>query len=1086
MATIIGEVKYQLSLDYTKFTQDLEKVSQLLTKTQLQMNDMSRGMASTLTSISKIGDTAKEASKGVQELAKSADNVAKSTSKINTKNLSQEFNLAGINVNKFTDSLFKIGSVGGTIGNTLGSLGKVVTTFGSIFTVLAEGAALIGLEVSTGGLATIAVVILGALGAFNLLTEGIKGVQEALSSMVEVGIKGLEAIINFIGESIQKYGQFQQSQIAINTLLGNNAELGDKIISQIDVLSTFSPTMDVLEGRAAAARMISAGIDPDSMVADFKAIGDISAATGTKMSQIVYVYSQISAAGRIAGNDWLQLANANIPIYDMLGKVLGKSADEIVRMRQAGDTITFDNVREAFQMATSDGGKFEDFMYKMATTTIPGLQNVLSNLFSIIQTDIGSVFGPIVIPILRAFGAVLINIHEYLQANGPAISAYILDIAKQFEGPIAGAIVIAEKLAEMIFGIGDSAMENADPIEIFASLIADLIMVIETCIYIILEIIDTIGELGSTIYNYLKIIVEEIINNFIYWYNVISSVINGLYALITATNSTSGPLAAIRDWVINLASAFDTLIGKVKNAIASLMSFEGAGKAVGTAIGSFAGGAVSWMLPGSDPLGVGNFLGSEIGGKIGSKIGVNIDQGIKDFTNRISNINIEGEVKAAWDRASSLLGDIDYSSGSGDGRGGGDTGGGGGGGGESEAEKAEKERLKLLEQASKQVLKALDNMYKKHKEVFDDMEKDWEQYIDIQQQIAEDTSPIENIMETDESFQKFLDNVADGEENAKDFFSLWKDGWKDIKNFTEDQIEAQVELIDELRDKLNEIDTELLKLQEDYQKATQDRTKTFFEQAAQTTQEASLQIQELQDQLMAATDLDEQQKIIAQIREQEKILETSKQLTGNIEFDKALSEEQKMAAMNPLERLIYIHDQEQKLADESYQQEVDRLNNLSQATYAAVVEEDRIFQKLQQDKINYEQQFTSVYVTELNRRLEAARSAANEEITMMKSIAEASYKEGNRENYEIPKGFASGGFTGGIAGRIAGMVHGNEWVAPPWMVKSNTSFFRSLDNYRMSGGSKTTYNQPITMNNTIKDGADFNLMSHRLAWRLRT
>lgn len=95
--------------------------------------------------------------------------------------------------------------------------------------------------------------------------------------------------------------------------------------------------------------------------------------------------------------------------------------------------------------------------------------------------------------------------------------------------------------------------------------------------------------------------------------------------------------------------------------------------------------------------------------------------------------------------------------------------------------------------------------------------------------------------------------------------------------------------------------------------------------------------------------------------------------------------------------------------------------------------------------------------------------------------------------------FASGGFTANIGENTpAGIVHGGEWVAPKWMVDKFRGLFGQLDQMRenkiagfLNGGmvdnsQQKTYNQPITMNNTIHEKIDFEDVASLLAWKLRT
>lgn len=120
---------------------------------------------------------------------------------------------------------------------------------------------------------------------------------------------------------------------------------------------------------------------------------------------------------------------------------------------------------------------------------------------------------------------------------------------------------------------------------------------------------------------------------------------------------------------------------------------------------------------------------------------------------------------------------------------------------------------------------------------------------------------------------------------------------------------------------------------------------------------------------------------------------------------------------------------------------------------------------------------------ELQRAAEAALAAARSA-----GVSGGSFNPG------LP-GHEEGGFTAaGPKHEVAGVVHKGEWVAPQWMVGKFGNIFGVLEGIRQNkyadGGfvqqPGATYNQPITMNNTISDQADFNSMAEFLAWKLRT
>ena len=68
-------------------------------------------------------------------------------------------------------------------------------------------------------------------------------------------------------------------------------------------------------------------------------LGDVTSGMGTGsegVKRATIALQQMSAAGRITGEDLNQLRDAGIPVYDLLAKATGKSKEEVVKLAQAG------------------------------------------------------------------------------------------------------------------------------------------------------------------------------------------------------------------------------------------------------------------------------------------------------------------------------------------------------------------------------------------------------------------------------------------------------------------------------------------------------------------------------------------------------------------------------------------------------------------------------------------------------------------------------------------------------------------------------------------------------------------------------
>ncbi|MGP3708483.1 tape measure protein [Gordonia paraffinivorans] len=125
-----------------------------------------------------------------------------------------------------------------------------------------------------------------------------------------------------------------------------------------DLNQIVSGTSTSLSDAAGAAAMLAgagvkAGEDLNQAV---KALTNISAASGASAQDIGLVMMQIKASGKLMGSEALQLAQRGIPIYDMIGKSIGKTAAEVRKMGEDGK-ISFEQVVEAVNKGTGQLAK---------------------------------------------------------------------------------------------------------------------------------------------------------------------------------------------------------------------------------------------------------------------------------------------------------------------------------------------------------------------------------------------------------------------------------------------------------------------------------------------------------------------------------------------------------------------------------------------------------------------------------------------------------------------------------------------------------------------------------------------------------
>ncbi|MGO4205186.1 tape measure protein [Rhodococcus sp. TAF43] len=98
-----------------------------------------------------------------------------------------------------------------------------------------------------------------------------------------------------------------------------------------------------------AAGSVAAGIKPgQDLERTLKLVGDAAAIAGTDLGSMGAIFNKVAASNKIQGDVIAQLSDAGIPVIQMLGKELGKSSEEVVKLASDGK-INFETFQKAME-----------------------------------------------------------------------------------------------------------------------------------------------------------------------------------------------------------------------------------------------------------------------------------------------------------------------------------------------------------------------------------------------------------------------------------------------------------------------------------------------------------------------------------------------------------------------------------------------------------------------------------------------------------------------------------------------------------------------------------------------------------------
>lgn len=213
----------------------------------------------------------------------------------------------------------------------------------------------------------------------------------AISWKKALAVIGGAGVLKALGsELIRVRGEFQSMQTAIETMVGK--DVAARLIPQIKELAKISPlTMSDMVG--AEEMMLGFNIQAEDTIKYLKAISDISMGESSKFNSLTLAFSQMSAAGKLMGQDLNQMINAGFNPLQIISEKTGKSI-AILKDEMSKGAVSAEMVQQAFIDATSAGGKFYN-MSENASKTINGqlsmMQDALDSVFNELGTKSESV-----------------------------------------------------------------------------------------------------------------------------------------------------------------------------------------------------------------------------------------------------------------------------------------------------------------------------------------------------------------------------------------------------------------------------------------------------------------------------------------------------------------------------------------------------------------------------------------------------------------------------------------------------------------------------------------------------------------------
>lgn len=249
-----------------------------------------------------------------------------------------------------------------------------------------------------------------------------EAVTKATDKLAKLGVAffAFDKLKDLVSTIINVRSEIQSLQISFNTLLGSQ-EKANQLFSEIMELEVHTPLMmNQLAG--AAQMMLGFNIPLEQIMPNLAAIGNIAMGDANRMNSLTLAFSQMSATGKLMGQDLLQMINAGFNPLTEISRKTGKSVAELKEEMSKGK-ISADMVRDAFISVTDEGGKFHG-MLEAQSQTLSGVMSTLEGKFQYLINDIGTSVEGTIISIVKAISDLLEHMDTVKKVLGTVAIAY--------------------------------------------------------------------------------------------------------------------------------------------------------------------------------------------------------------------------------------------------------------------------------------------------------------------------------------------------------------------------------------------------------------------------------------------------------------------------------------------------------------------------------------------------------------------------------------------------------------------------------------------------------------------------------------
>ena len=257
---------------------------------------------------------------------------------------------------------------------------------------------------------------------------------------------GMAATFAAVKKSLSLAATAESNRIALEVLTGSVAKasmLFDGFI-ELDRSSPLSRS----DFSRASQTLIGYGYAAETTLPKLRQLSEISIGNADRFQSLTLAFGQVTAAGRLMGQEVLQMVNAGFNPLQEISRTTGRSMIELKAAMEAG-AISSRMVEDAFASATSEGGRFFDMNERLKSSAAGQFAKMKSDV-EMLATEIGTNLLPATKDFMtlisgsgKGSGSGFGGLAEFVSDGARAIMAVGSDAFTNLDGTAKGSAIEA-------------------------------------------------------------------------------------------------------------------------------------------------------------------------------------------------------------------------------------------------------------------------------------------------------------------------------------------------------------------------------------------------------------------------------------------------------------------------------------------------------------------------------------------------------------------------------------------------------------------------------------------------------------------